>query len=40
MSKVMGIYVKFYLDHLSNMVLSRDPKQQILKIFIFGLILY
>ena len=39
-SNVMGIYVKFYPDHLSIMVLSRDPKQQILKIFIFLLILY
>ena len=36
----MGIYVKFYRDHSPNMVLSRDPKQQILKIFIFRLILY
>ena len=36
----MGIYVKFYHDHSPNMVLSRDPKQQILKNFIFCLILY
>ena len=33
----MGIYVKFYHAHSLNMVLSRDPKQQI---FIFRLILY
>ena len=25
MSKVMGIYVKFYHDHSPNMVMSRDP---------------
>ena len=24
-SKVMGIYVKFYLDHSPNVVISRDP---------------
>ena len=40
MSKVMGIYVKFYHDHSPNMVLSRDPKQQNSKIFMFRLILY
>ena len=34
-SKVMGIYVKFYHDHSPNMVLSRDPKQQISKILFF-----
>ena len=39
-SKVMGIYVKFYHDHSPNMVLSLDPKQQISKIFIFRLVLY
>ena len=25
MSKVMGIYAKFYHDHSLNMVMSRDP---------------
>ena len=37
MSKVMGIYVKFYHKHSPNMVISRDPGA---KISIFRLILY
>ena len=33
MSKVMGIYVKFYHDHAPNMVLSRNPGSKFRKIF-------
>ena len=31
----MGIYVKFYHDHSSNMVMSRDPSSKYFKNFYF-----
>ena len=37
--KVMGIYVKFYHDHSTNMVMSRDPAANFEK-FISRLILF
>ena len=35
MSKVRGIYVKFYNDHSLNMVMSRDPGCKFRKFLIF-----
>ena len=36
----MGIYVKFYHNHSTNMVMSRDPGCKFQKFLFFRLILY